>query len=121
MIAVAEPGFQIAHDPDTVPLPDVAFVRADRIPPGGVKRFFQGPPDIAVEVVSPTDRASEVMAKGAGLVTGRLSVGLGGRSGDPHDLHYRSRSEIGVLSDTDTLTGGDVLPGFSVPVREVFG
>ena len=41
-VVTAEPGFQIAHDPDTVRVPDVAFVQADRIPPGGVKGFFQG-------------------------------------------------------------------------------
>ena len=120
MVVTAEAGFRIAHDPDTVRAPDVAFVRAERIPPGGVKGFFQGPPDIAVEVVSPNDRASEVMAKaqdwlqaGCPLVwvvdpeTRTISV-------------YRSRSEISVLNETDTLTGGDVLPGFSVAVAEIF-
>ena len=121
MIAVAEPGFQIAHDPDTVRAPDVAFVRADRIPLGGVKGFFQGPPDIAVEVVSPNDRASEVMAKAQDwLQAGCPLVWVV----DPETRTisiYRSRSEISVLSDTDTLTGGDVLAGFSVPVGEVFG
>ena len=119
-LAIAEPGFQIAHDPDTVRAPDVAFVRADRIPPGGVKGFFQGPPDIAVEVVSPNDRASEVMAKAQDwLQAGCPLVWVV----DPETRTisiYRSRSEISVLNETDTLTGGDVLPGFSVPVGKIF-
>jgi hypothetical protein len=34
---------------------------------------------------------------------------------------YRSRTEIAVLGASDTLTGGDVLPGFSLPLNEVFG
>ena len=63
VVTTAEAGFQVAHDPDTVRAPDVAFVRADRIPPHGVKGFFQGAPDLAVEVVSPTDRLSEIAAK----------------------------------------------------------
>ena len=63
VVTTAEAGFQVAHDPDTVRAPDVAFVRAHRIPSGGVKGFFQGAPDLAVEVVSPSDRASEVTAK----------------------------------------------------------
>ena len=120
IVVSAEPGFQIAHDPDTVRAPDVAFVRAERIPPGGVKGFFQGSPDIAVEIVSPNDRASKVMAKaqdwlqaGSSLVwvvdpeTRTISV-------------YRTRNEIAVLDETDTLTGGDVLPGFAVPVAKIF-
>jgi Uma2 family endonuclease len=75
---------------------------------------------MAVAVVSPTDRASEVFAKvqdwlqaGCGLVwvvdpeTRTVTV-------------YRSRSEIAVLTAVDTLDGGDVLPGFAVPVAEIF-
>ena len=58
----AETGFRIGHDPDTVRA-DVAFVTAMRVgvelPPG----FFPGPPDLAVEVLSPDDRAGEVLAK----------------------------------------------------------
>ena len=119
-VVIAEPGFRIAKDPDTVRVPDVAYVRADRIPPGGVKGFFQGPPDIAVEVVSPSDRASEVMAKAQDwLQAGCLLVWVV----DPETRTisvYHGRSEITVLAETDTLTGGDVLPGFAVPVGEVF-
>jgi Uma2 family endonuclease len=120
IVAIAEAGFQIAHDPDTVRAPDVAFVRAERIPPGGVKGFFPGPPDIAVEVVSPNDRASEVMAKSQDwLQAGCQMVWVV----DPQTRTvsvYRNRSEISVLAANETLSGGDVLPGFSVPVAEIF-
>jgi Uma2 family endonuclease len=120
IVVTAEAGFRIARDPDTVRAPDVAFVRAERIPPGGVKGFFQGPPDVAVEVVSPSDRASEVMAKAQSwLQAGCPLVWVV----DPQSRTisvYRSRSEIAVLSESDALTGGDTLPGFSVPVSEIF-
>ena len=119
-VVSAETGFRIACDPDTVRAPDVAFVRAERIPPGGVKGFFQGPPDIAIEIISPSDRASDVMAKAQDwLQAGCLLVWVV----DPETRTisvYRSRSEIIVLAETDTLTGGDVLPEFSVSVAEVF-
>src|SRR3990170_5661980 len=62
-LVAVEAGFCVSHDPDTVRSPDVAFVRAERIPPGGVRAFFQGAPDLAVEVISPSDRASEVLSK----------------------------------------------------------
>jgi len=116
----AEPGFYIAHDPDTVRAPDVAFVRADRIPTDDETRFFEGAPDLAVEVLSPNDRASEVNAKVQDwLDAGCRMVWVV----DPETKTvsvYRSRAHIEVLGVSDTLLGGDVLPGFSLPVAEIF-
>jgi len=53
----ADGGFQIAHDPDTVRAPDVGFVCADRVRGGLPRGFFPGAPDLAVEVVSPSEIA----------------------------------------------------------------
>jgi Uma2 family endonuclease len=120
IVVSAETGFRIARDPDTVRAPDVAFVRADRIPPGGVKGFFQGAPDLAVEVVSPGDSASEVLAKAQDwLQAGCPMVWVV----DPETRTvsvYCSRKEIALLTAADTLTGGNVLPEFSILVAEVF-
>ena len=53
----ADTGFKIASNPDTVRAPDLAFVRRERIPAGGVPReFWPGAPDLAVEVISPAIR-----------------------------------------------------------------
>ena len=120
VVTTAEAGFQLAHDPDTVRAPDVAFVARHRIPPGGVKGFFQGPPDIAVEVVSPNDRASDVAAKlQEWLRAGCATVWVV----DPENrlvTVHRNRTESAVLTASDTLTGGDVLPEFSMPIAEIF-
>ena len=120
VVTTAETGFQIAHDPDTVRAPDVAYVRSERIPVGGVKGFFPGAPDLAVEVVSPSDRASEVAAK----VLEWLSAGCQAVwVVDPENRTvtvHRSRSDITVLTAADTLDGGDLLPAFSMPVAEAF-
>ena len=40
VVVSAEAGFQVSRNPDTVRVPDVAFVRADRVPTGGCKRVF---------------------------------------------------------------------------------
>src|SRR4051794_29785619 len=74
----AETGFLLARQPDTVRAADVAFIRRDRVlAAGDVKGYWPGAPDLAVEVVSPHDRYSEVDAEGAeGLGRGaRLGVG----------------------------------------------
>jgi Uma2 family endonuclease len=119
-MTVAETGFQISRDPDTVRAPDVAFVRAERLPAAEPLGFFPGAPDLAVEVLSPSDRAGEVLAKVQDwLEAGCRAVWVV----DPHTQtisDYRSRSEVVVFSGADTLTGGTVLPGFSVSLPEIF-
>lgn len=116
----AETGFCIGHDPDTVRAPDVAFVTAQRIGDKLAPGFFAGPPDLAVEVLSPDDRAGEVLAKvQQWLDAGCLAVWVA----DPRTRTvtvYRSRSEIVVLGQSETLRGGDLVPDFSLPVSELF-
>ena len=116
----AETGFCIARDPDTVRAPDVGFVLAERVPAEPVKGYFQGAPDLAVEVLSPEDRAGEVLAKVRDwLAAGCRRVWVV----DPRTRTvsvYRSPSEIVVLSDSDTLTDDELLPGFHLPVAEIF-
>src|SRR4051812_34668542 len=64
VVVTAEAGFRIAQHPDTVRAPDVAYVVRERIPAeGSPPRFFPGPPDLAVEVLSPSDRATDVQEK----------------------------------------------------------
>lgn len=59
-----ETGFRLFEVPDTVRGPDVYFVRADRLIEGRMPRsYYPGPPDLAVEVVSPDDRDAEVHQK----------------------------------------------------------
>ncbi len=116
----AETGFHIAHDPDTVRAPDIAFVSMDRLPPQPPKGFFPGPPDLAVEVVSPDERENEVLAKVQNwLDVGCRAVWLV----DPRRQTvgvYQSGNETQVFGLSDTLVGGPLLPGFSLAVAEVF-
>jgi Uma2 family endonuclease len=76
--------------------------------------------DLAVEVLSPNDRASEVLAKVQDwLEAGCQAVWVV----DPHAqtvTDYRGHGEAVVLTAFDTLTGGAILPGFSAAVADVF-
>ncbi len=118
-VFAAETGFWLARDPDTVRAPDLAFVRADRavVPRRG---YFAGPPDLAVEVLSPSDRPGYVREKTAEwLEAGTLAVW----NVDPEDrtvtVHETGAEPVQLVMG-DVLTGGTVLPGFSVPVTEIF-
>ena len=116
----AETGFQIGHDPDTVRAPDVAYVAIERIPQTEPVGFFPGAPDLAVEVLSPGDPAGDVLAKVQDwLDAGCRAVWVV----DPKTRTvsvYHSRRQITVLSESETLDGGEVLPGLRVAVADLF-
>jgi Uma2 family endonuclease len=116
----AETGFRVASNPDTVLAPDVAFIRADRVGAGLPKGFFPGPPDLAVEVLSPNDRAGEVFAKVQDwLAAGCASVWLVDPKTQTVTVYGADRKAI-MLSSADVLTGGELLPGFNSPVAGIF-
>lgn len=119
-VTTAEAGFQIGHDPDTVRAPDVAFVRAERLALSRSEGFFQGAPDLAVEVLSPGDRASEVTAKVQDwLDAGSSVVWVVDPQTNTVSVH-QGRGEATILRSGDTLTGGELIPGLRIAVAELF-
>ena len=117
----AETGFQLARDPDTVRAPDAAFVARERMEATGLPRgYWPGPPDVAVEVISPSDRRAQVRAKALHWLDAgtRAVVVL-----DPPSRTatvYRARSDVRVLSGDDPLDLHDVVRGFAPPAEAVF-
>ena len=118
-VFTAETGFRISRDPDTVRAPDVAFVRAGRVAEADVPGFPDIPPDLVAEVVSPGDRATEVTAALAWLDAGVRLVWLVDRPTRSVTVH--SPGATRVLRDDDVLDGGDVLPGFALPLARLWG
>ena len=117
----AETGFIITQNPDTVRAPDVAFVRRARLERAGdVKSYWIGQPDLAVEVVSPGDTVAEVEEK----VAEWLEAGTGAVWVVSPKLRtvtvYRSLTDIVTLTEQDTLDGGNVVPGFQLPISLIF-
>lgn len=119
-VKAAETGFIIERDPDTVRAPDVGFVRADRLHLDQREGFFPGPPDLAVEVLSPSDSAGEVLEKvQQWLDSGCASVWVA----DPKRCTisvYRHDRPVRVWREGETLESEPLLPGFALPVSEVF-
>ena len=113
-------GFIIARAPDTVRAPDIAFVSQKRLPDPLPDGYLPLAPDLAVEVVSPNDTKREVMDKiGEWLDAGVRLVWVV----EPKKqtiTEYHSRQRVRVLTEKAMLEGGDVVPGFSLPVRDVF-
>lgn len=119
-VAGADTGFWLTRGPDTVRAPDMAFVRRERLPAGAAGRgYFDGAPDLAVEVISPNDRYSEVDEKiGEWLAHGTrmvLVVDTRRRSVTVH----RPGQPVRMLGVDDMLNGEDVVPGWTMPVRDI--
>lgn len=118
---VNDSGFILSEDPPTVRVPDVAFIAAVRIPSEGLPtRYFPGPPDLAVEIVSPSNTLVEVQARISDYLAAgtRLIWVVEPRSRTI--TTYRSDQEIRLLREDGELDGGDVVPGFRMGVKEVF-
>ena len=118
----AETGFYTRGDTHTVRAPDYAYISGEKVPAGGLPEgYLDIAPDLVVEVISPHDRAEDVdqktqewLAFGARIVwvvyptTGRIFV------------YAQGERSPTVYGREDTITGGDVLPGFSVAVGTFF-
>lgn len=120
-VYAAETGFLISQDPDTVRAPDAAFVGRARLDETGEPSGYRpGAPDLAVEVVSPNDRHSEVVEKALAWLDAGCRMVL---VADPERRAitvYRSREEIRILVEGDAVDGADVVPGWALPVAEIF-
>jgi Uma2 family endonuclease len=120
-VYAAETGFLLEQNPDSVRAADVAFVRRKRIErAGSVKGYWIGAPDLAVEVISPSDTVGRIEGKVAEWLKAGTAL-LWVVSPRLHTVTvYRSLTDVTILTERDKLDGGDVVPGFSIPVAEIF-
>jgi Uma2 family endonuclease len=120
LVMVGEVGIYTRRHPDTVRGADALYISNERAAKWSGKGYLDVAPDLVVEVMSPDDRWIEITQKlreyfqiGVRLVwvaepSARLVYA------------YRSLTDVRQLGENDTLSGDDVLPGFSVPVAGLF-
>ena len=123
VVLAGDPGFVLARDPDTLRGPDVAFVSKDRLPRAEDQvHAFEGAPDLAVEVLSPSNTRTAVHAKVADyLAAGTRLVWVIDPDPERETVTiYRSLLAPRTLSRDDELGGEDVVAGFRVTVAELF-
>ena len=120
-VVVADVGFKLAANPDTVRGPDIAFVRKERVPSSGGRGFFMDAPDLVIEVLSPDDRPGETGAKVGGyLERGVPLVVVIDPSDNSVTLFRPNAPALALRSDMDTLDLGDVIPGFRCQLHDIF-
>lgn len=118
---IADGGFVLGRNPDTLIAPDVALAMAERLkdverPQGAIPIA----PDLAVEVKSPTNTTAELIRKvGLYLAGGTKLVWLV-RPVEQTVTVFQSDAAERVLGFDDTLDGGELLPGFALPLNVLF-
>lgn len=120
-VVASDVGFILARSPDTVRAPDVAFISKNRLESFADRtKYFPGPPDLAVEVLSPSERAGVIHGKVADyLAADARLVWVADPEAQSISVH-RSLLSVRELSAEKDLDGEDVLPGFSIRVSELF-
>jgi Uma2 family endonuclease len=120
VVFAAETGFVLERDPDVVRAPDTSFVRKDRIAGKLTEKYFEGAPDLAVEVNSPNDTRKEVadkvnmwLARGTSVVweaEPRLMTVI---------IHRVGKNSV-KLGSSDEIRDEPLLPAFVLPLTRVF-
>jgi Uma2 family endonuclease len=121
LVVAGDPGFLLARSPDIVLGPDVAFVRKGRLP-GDVapEGYPECAPDLVVEVVSPSDTARSVEAKAQDWLDYGCSMVLVVNARTLTAKVFRSGQPPRLLLGDDVFDGEDVVPGFRLPLPEIF-
>ena len=117
----SDSGVLLQRSPDTVREPDIAYISAERLPLDvRVRGYLEIAPEIVVEIISPSDSQREVNDKTRMWLSYGVSIVWEIYPAERAIMVHRSGAQPVTLTEDDTLDGGDVLPGFSCPLREIF-
>ena len=116
----AETGFYTSRNPDTVRAPDAAFISKARIPAETYDGYLETVPDLTIEVVSPRDRPQAILDKVDECFAAGVKCIWVVYPKRRQVYVYTPGQPVEILGEGDTLTGGDVVPGFQCTVAQIF-
>ena len=117
----SDTGILLERNPDTVREPDVYFISAEKLPLDiEVSGYFEVVPDLVVEIRSPSDALTEFNEKIAMWLQEGARMVLAIFPDTKTARVHRPDGSTTDLAYGDTLDGGDVLPGFACPLRDIF-
>ena len=120
-LMASDSGVKVETDPDTVREPDIAYFSKERLAlDADVPGYAEVPPDLVVEVVSPTDSVRGINDKASMWITsGVRLVWVVWPETRMIEVH-RPAQPVTTLRETDTLTAEDILPQFKIPIKDIF-
>ena len=114
-------GVLIQRDPDMVREPDVYYVSSDRLPLDiRVQGYLEVMPELVVEIVSPSDTQQSVNDKTTMWLSHGVLMVIEVYPAEQAVMVHRTAAPSVTLTGDDVLDGGDVLPGFTLPLSEIF-
>ncbi len=119
-VYAAETGFRLSTNPDTVRAADVSYLRKERLPSERITGYYDGAPDLAVEVVSPSDRHAHVQEKALSWLDAGVSQVWVVEPESRTVSVYSQGPKVTLLQESDAIEGGDIIPGFSCKVADLF-
>jgi Uma2 family endonuclease len=119
-VTAAETGYTLSSDPAIVRAPDVGFIAKARLTSPSSEKYFPGAPDLAVEVVSPNDKAGVIHDKVIDFLRAGTRLVWVVYPDSKTVMAYQPDADAHLYASGETLDGGDVLPGLSLPVSDIF-
>src|SRR5215213_8694984 len=120
-VLIGDAGFRLTRDPDTVRAPDVAFIAQRRWVAAESKAgFWEGAPDLALEVISPHDLYTDVDEKVTTWIEHGTRLVFVVNPRHHWVAVHRPSQPVRILTEQDSLDGEDVIPGWTMPVRDLF-
>jgi Uma2 family endonuclease len=120
-VFTGDTGFVLSRTEKTALGPDIAFVRSDRLPAEEDRdSFLDLAPDLAVEVISPSDRLTEVTEKVVEYLDSGVRLVWVVEPKKRVITAYHASGSVDFLREDDEITGGDVIPGFRASVAHFF-
>lgn len=121
LVYSSDTGFVLSENPPVVRMPDVGYVRTERLPPDHDNgKFLRVVPDLVVEVISPSDRMVDVLAKVVVWLEAGVSLVWVVAPVSKTVTVFSGDREPRTLTIDEVLDGDDIVPGFTLPVREIF-
>lgn len=103
----------------TMRVPDISFIAADNLPDETPTGYWFQPPDLVIEIVSPSEKAADIQAKLTDYFkAGTREAWVVYPEQAQLVVHWKDSSK--VLAGGDTLTSEELLPGFALKLSEVF-
>ncbi len=117
----SDAGVLVQRNPDTVREPDIAYISAERMPLDDQSDgYLEVMPELVVEIISPSDRDQEVNDKTLMWLSHGVLMVVEVYPAERAVMVHRAGVSAITLTGDDVLEGGDVLPGFSLPLSEIF-
>ena len=120
-VMASDMGVWLERSPDTVREPDIAYISAEKMPLGvSVPGYAEVVPDIVVEIASPSDSLQSLKDKARMWLSFGVPLVWVGYPNRREVEVYSAGGAVVTLTEDDALNGGEVLPGFSCSISDIF-